>query len=86
MLNNVGRTLLLITCLYKICFYNVGFIGSNNVPLTIQVNAITRKSLASNNVDFSGKLLDSMHLLVTWTSWVSWTFGSLKGTLGLLTS
>ena len=59
MLNNAGRTLLLITCLYKICFYNARFIGSNDGPFTIQGNAIVRKSMASNTVDFSGKLLDT---------------------------
>ena len=67
---------LLITCLYTIFFYNTGFIGSNSGPFTIQGNAITRKSLASDNVDFMGKLLDT---------WISWTFWSLEGALGLLT-
>ena len=43
-------------------------------------NATARKNSASDNVDFSGKLLD------TWTSWIFWTFGSLGGALGFLTS
>ena len=68
MFNNVVRTIPLILCPYKTCFYNVGFIGSNSRPFAIQGNASTRKSSASNNVDFSGKLLD---LLVTWTTWIS---------------
>ena len=35
-LNNAGRTLLLNIFLYKICFYNAGFIGSNDGPFTMQ--------------------------------------------------
>ena len=70
-LGNARQTLLSITCLYKICFYNAGFIGSNIGPFTIQVNVIMRKSLASDNVDFSGKLLD------TCTSWQFRQDGSL---------
>ena len=50
-------------CLYKVCFYNAEFNGSNNGPSTIQVNAITRKNLALDYADFLGKLLD------TWISW-----------------
>ena len=71
MLDNAGRILLLITHLYKICFYDAGFISSNSGPFTIQVNAITRKSSAFDNVDFSGKLLD------TCTSWQFRQHGSL---------
>ena len=63
MLNNVGRTFLLITCLYKIFFYNAKFIDSNSGPFIIQENAIVRKSSASDNVDFLGKFLD------TWIFW-----------------
>ena len=63
MLNNAGRTLLLIACLYKFCFYNARFISSNDGPLTKQGNAIVRKSSAFDIVDFSGKLLD------TWIFW-----------------
>ena len=48
-----------IECLYKVCLYNAEFNGSNNGPFTIQGNAITRKSSAFDNVDFSGKLLDT---------------------------
>ena len=62
----------------RLGFYNAGSIGSNNGPFTR--NATARKNSASDNVDFSGKLLD------TWTSWIFWTFGSLGGALGFLTS
>ena len=63
MLGNASWTFLLITCLYKICFYNVRFIGSNDGPFTIQGNEIATKGSTSNNVDFSRELLD------TWISW-----------------
>ena len=55
MLGNVSQTFSLITCWYKIYFYNVGFIGSNDGPFAIQVNAIARKGFASDNMVFSRK-------------------------------
>ena len=70
-LGNARQTLLSITCLYKICFYNAGFIDSNIGPFTIQGNATARKSSAFDNVDFLGKLLD------TCTSWQFRQHGSL---------
>ena len=60
MLNNVGKTLPLITCLYELCFYNAGFISSNNGPFTIK------------DMQLRGKA----QLLIIWTSQgSSWTLG-----------
>jgi len=61
-----------IKCLYKVCFYNTEFIGSNSGPFTIQGNVITRVNLVLDNVDFLGKLL------ATWTSWQFEQHGSLR--------
>ena len=67
----------LITCLYKICFYNAGFIGSNDGPFTILGNAIMRKNSAFDTWTSQGSSwtlrslgnLDIMDLLDLWISW-----------------
>ena len=57
-----GTNPFLITCLYNICFYNIGFIESNNGPFKIQ----------------EMQLLGKARLLIMWTSQESsWTLGFL---------
>lgn len=63
MFGNAGMTLLLIICLYKICFDNAGFISSNG-------GLLPYKEMQSR-----GKA----RLLTMWTSrGSSWTLGSLR--------
>ena len=61
-LNDARRTLPLITRLYKIFFYNAGFIGSNNRPFIIQEMQLHGKARLLILWTSQEKLLD------TWTS------------------
>ena len=64
MLGNASWTFLLITCLYKICFYNVRFIGSNDGPFTIQEMQLQGKARL-RQCGLLGEALGQLDLLVT---------------------
>ena len=62
--NNSGKTLPLITSLYKICFYNAGFIDSNDGPFTIQEMQLQGKARL-RQCGLLGEALGQLDLLVT---------------------
>ena len=69
----------------KFAFYNDGFIDSNDGPFTIQEMWLRGKARFLIMLTSWGSSW-TLDLLVIWTVWISWTFGSLEGAIGFLSS
>ena len=82
MLNNMSRTLFWIHACPRFSFTILG----SSTPTVGLLHYNYEEKLGFWQWGLLGEALGHLDLLATWTTWVSWTFRSLGGALGFLTS